>query len=418
MTGVQKVVLAYSGGLDTSVIIPWLREHYGARVIAVIVDVGQPEDIPAIRAKAVRSGAETAAVVDAREEFVSEYCFRALRANAIYEGQYLLGTALARPVIAKAQVEVALAEGADAVAHGCTGKGNDQVRFELAYKALAPELRVIAPWREWALTSREEEIEYAAAHGIPVPATREKPYSVDQNLWHRSAEAGLLEDPWREPPEDVYALTTAPAQAPDEPGYVEITFEEGIPVAVDGRRMSAAAIVATLNRLGGAHGVGRTDLVENRLVGIKSRGVYETPGGTILAAAHRDLETITLDRDTQHYAALIAPRYAELVYYGQWFSPLRQAFDGFFAVAQRTVTGTVRMRLFKGTCAAVGRQSPYTLYRRELATFGADAVYNQKDAEGFINLWALPSQVFAAANPELIRQGVRRPVKQPLHRER
>ncbi|MDQ7843768.1 MAG: argininosuccinate synthase [Armatimonadota bacterium] len=411
MTGVHKVVLAYSGGLDTSVIIPWLREHYGARVIAVIVDVGQPEDIAAIRAKALHSGAEAAVVVDAKEEFVSEYCFRALRANAIYEGQYLLGTALARPVIAKAQVEVALAEGADAVAHGCTGKGNDQVRFELAYKALAPQLRVIAPWREWTLASREEEIEYAAAHGIPVPATREKPYSVDQNLWHRSAEAGLLEDPWREPPEEVYALTTAPAQAPDEPAYVEITFAEGIPVAVDGRPMSAAAIVAALNRLGGAHGVGRTDLVENRLVGIKSRGVYETPGGTILAAAHRDLETITLDRDTQHYAALIAPRYAELVYYGQWFSPLRQAFDGFFAAAQRTVTGTVRMKLFKGTCTAVGRQSPYSLYRQDLATFGADAVYNQKDAEGFINLWALPSQVFAATNPALIRKGLRHPVK-------
>ncbi|HXF83622.1 MAG TPA: argininosuccinate synthase [bacterium] len=409
--GVRKVALAYSGGLDTSVIIPWLREHYGAQVLAVIVDVGQNEDIAAIRQKALASGAAQAVVVDAREEFVRHYCFPALRANAVYEGQYLLGTALARPVIAKAQVEVALAEGADALAHGCTGKGNDQVRFELAYKALAPDLRIIAPWREWTLASREEELEYAQAHGIPVPVTREKPYSVDQNLWHRSAEAGILEDPWAEPPEGVYALTVSPAQAPDTPAYVEIGFEEGIPVALDGQRLDPVALLETLNRLGGAHGVGRADMVENRLVGMKSRGVYETPGGTILAAAHRDLESITLDRDTQHYAALIAPRYAELVYYGQWFTPLRHAFDGFVAAAQRTVTGTVRMKLFKGSCLAVGRRSPHSLYRHDLATFGKDAVYNQKDAEGFINLWALPSRVFAATNPTLIRAGVRQPVK-------
>ena len=408
---VRKVALAYSGGLDTSVIIPWLREHYGSKVIAVIVDVGQPEDIPAIRQKALASGADAAVVVDAKEEFVSDYCFPALRANAVYEGQYLLGTALARPAIAKAQVEVALAEGADALAHGCTGKGNDQVRFELAYKALAPELAIIAPWREWTLQSREEEIEYASAHGIPVPATREKPYSVDQNLWHRSAEAGILEDPWAEPPDDVFAITTSPAAAPDEPCYVEVTFEEGIPTALDGVAMGPAALVGRLNELGGAHGVGRTDMVENRLVGIKCRGVYETPGGTILAAAHRDLESITLDRETQHYASFIAPRYAELVYYGQWFSPLRRAFDGFLAAAQQTVAGTVRMKLFKGTCIAVGRQSPNTLYRHDLATFGKDAVYNQKDAEGFINLWALPSRVFAATNPRLIRAGLRHPVK-------
>jgi len=333
------------------------------------------------------------------------------RANAIYEGQYLLGTALARPVIAKAQVEVALAEGADAVAHGCTGKGNDQVRFELGYKALAPQLKIIAPWREWNLVSREDEIEYAAAHGIPVPATREKPYSVDQNLWHRSAEAGILEDPWLEPPDHVYALTSAPSEAPDEPAYVEIAFERGVPVAVNGQALGPAELLNVLNRLGGMHGVGRADMVENRLVGIKSRGVYETPGGTILATAHRDLETITLDRDTQHYAMLIAPRYAEIVYYGQWFSPLRQAFDGFIAAAQQTVTGTVRVKLFKGTCTAVGRQSPNSLYRQDLATFSKDTVYNQKDAEGFINLWSLPTQVFAGANPELIRRGLRHPVK-------
>ncbi|HLA24949.1 MAG TPA: argininosuccinate synthase [bacterium] len=411
MTSPHKVVLAYSGGLDTSVIIPWLKEHYGSKVIAVIVDVGQPEDIPAVRQKALASGADGAEVVDAKHEFVSEYCFPALRANAIYEGQYLLGTALARPVIAKAQVEVALAEGADAVAHGCTGKGNDQVRFELAYKALAPHLQIIAPWREWTLHSRDDEIEYAAAHGIPVPATREKPYSVDQNLWHRSAEAGILEDPWREPPEHVYELTASPAKAPDEPAYVEIAFTRGAPVAVDGRTMTPVDVLSTLNRLGATHGVGRADMVENRLVGIKSRGVYETPGGTILAVAHRDLETITLDRETQHYAMLIAPRYAELVYYGQWFSPLRQAFDGFVSAAQESVTGAVRLRLFKGTGVAVGRRSPHSLYREDLATFGQDAVYNQKDAEGFINLWALPSQVFAATNPEMIRRGLREPVK-------
>ncbi|HEU4798563.1 MAG TPA: argininosuccinate synthase [bacterium] len=411
MERIAKVALAYSGGLDTSVIIPWLREQYGVKVIAVIVDVGQPEDIPAIRQKALASGADAAVVVDAKDEFIAEYCFPALRANAIYEGQYLLGTALARPVIAKAQVEVALAEGADAVAHGCTGKGNDQVRFELGYKALAPQLKIIAPWREWNLVSREDEIEYASAHGIPVPATREKPYSVDQNLWHRSAEAGILEDPWLEPPDHVYALTVAPSEAPDEPSYVEIAFERGVPVAVNGQALGPAELLNVLNRLGGMHGVGRADMVENRLVGIKSRGIYETPGGTILATAHRDLETITLDRDTQHYAMLIAPRYAEIVYYGQWFSPLRQAFDGFTAAAQQTVTGTVRVKLFKGTCAAVGRRSPNSLYRQDLATFSKDEVYNQKDAEGFINLWSLPTQVFAGANPGLIRRGLRHPVK-------
>jgi argininosuccinate synthase len=411
MTSPGKVVLAYSGGLDTSVIIPWLKEQYGSKVIAVIVDVGQPEDFAAVRQKALASGADGAEVVDAKDEFVSEYCFPALRANAVYEGQYLLGTALARPVIAKAQVEVALAESADAVAHGCTGKGNDQVRFELAYRALAPHLRIIAPWREWTLHSRDDEIEYAAAHGIPVPATREKPYSVDQNIWHRSAEAGILEDPWQEPPEHVYGVTTAPGLAPDEPAYVEIAFERGTPAAVDGRQMSAVDILASLNRVGAAHGVGRTDMVENRLVGIKSRGVYETPGGTILAAAHRDLETITLDRETQHYGMLIAPRYAELVYYGQWFTPLRQAFDGFVTSAQAAVNGTVRLRLFKGACVPVARRSPNSLYREDLATFGQDAVYNQKDAEGFINLWALPGQVFAATNPGMIRRGMREPVK-------
>lgn len=407
----KKVVLAYSGGLDTSVIIPWLKETYGCVVIAVIADVGQPEDFDALRRKALASGADTAEVVDVKAEFATEYLFAALRADAVYEGQYLLGTALARPLIATAQIEVALAESADALAHGCTGKGNDQVRFELAYQALAPHLRVIAPWREWSLRSRKDEIEYAARHGIPVPVTKEKPYSVDQNLWHRSAEAGVLEDPWQEPPEDVYALTCSPDAAPDKPAYVEIAFERGVPTGLDGTATDPVALIQTLNQFGGRHGVGRVDMVENRLVGIKVRGVYETPGGTILATAHRDLESITVDRDTQHYLTLIAPRYAELVYNGQWFSPLRQAFDAFIEAAQRTVTGTVRMKLFKGTCTAVGRTSPHALYRQDLATFGEDAVYAQQDADGFIHLWGLPTRVFAQVNPQQVRRGLRHPVR-------
>ncbi len=407
----KKTVLAYSGGLDTSVIIPWLKEHHGGQVLAVIVDVGQPDELDAIRKKALASGADAAFVVDVQEEFVTDFIFPALRANAIYEGSYLLGTALARPLIAKTQVEVALAEGADALAHGCTGKGNDQVRFELTYQTLAPQLGVIAPWREWNLHSREDEIEYAAARGIPVPVTKEKPYSIDQNLWHRSVEAGPLEDPWREPPEDAYALTASPAVAPDEPQYVEIAFEQGRPVGLDGRSLDPVPLIAALNRLGGAHGVGRVDMVENRLVGMKVRGVYETPGGTILALAHRDLESITLDRDTLHHSAHIAARYAELVYYGQWYSPLRMAFDGFLDVAQRTVTGTVRVKLFKGAASAVGRASPHALYQQDLATFSRDDVYRQKDAEGFITLWGLPARVFAQVNPDLIRKKLRHPVK-------
>ncbi len=410
MSTPRKVVLAYSGGLDTSVIIPWLRETYGCQVIAVIADVGQPEDFGVIRQKALASGADSVRVVDVKTEFAADFIVPALRADAVYEGQYLLGTALARPLIARIQVEIALAEGADALAHGCTGKGNDQVRFELAYQALSPHLRVIAPWREWSLRSREDELAYAAAHGVPVPVTKEKPYSVDQNLWHRSAEAGVLEDPWQEPPEDAYALTVSPARAPDQPAYTEIAFERGVPTAIDGVPHDLVSLIQALNRLAGAHGVGRVDMVENRLVGIKVRGVYETPGGTVLAAAHRDLESITVDRQTQHYAALLAPRYAELVYTGQWYSPLRQAFDGFVDAAQRTVTGTVRVKLSKGTCTVVGRTSPHSLYRQDLATFGEDAVYNQKDAEGFIRLWGLPSRVFAQVNPQQIRRGLRHPV--------
>ena len=414
----KKTVLAYSGGLDTSVIIPWLKEHYGGQVLAVIVDVGQPEDFDAIRRKALSSGADAAFVVDVKHEFATDFIFSALRANAVYEQSYLLGTALARPLIAKTQVEVAIAEGADALAHGCTGKGNDQVRFELTYQALAPELKVIAPWREWTLHSREDEIDYAASHGIPVPVTKEKPYSIDQNLWHRSVEAGPLEDPWQEPAEDAYALTVSPAQAPDQAEYIEIAFEQGRPVALDGTESDPVTIIQTLNRLGGAHGVGRVDMVENRLVGMKVRGIYETPGGTILMVAHHDLESMTLDRDTLHHAAYVAPRYAELIYYGQWYSPLRMAFDGFLDVAQRTVTGTVRVKLFKGTASAAGRTSPHALYQRDLATFGRDDVYSQHDAEGFINLWGLPTRVFARVNPELIRKQLRHPFDSPASRAR
>ncbi len=410
MSSPRTVVVAYSGGLDTSVIIPWLKETYGCRVIAVVADVGQPEDLDAVRRKALASGADGVHVVDVKRQFATEFIFPALRANAVYEGRYLLGTALARPLIARVQVEVALAEGADAVAHGCTGKGNDQVRFELAYQALAPQLRVIAPWREWSLRSREDELSYARSRGIPTPATPAAPYSVDQNLWHRSAEAGVLEDPGREPPPDAYALTVAPEQAPDDPAYVEIGFDRGIPVSLDGSPCDPVTLIQTLTRLGGAHGVGRVDMVENRLVGMKVRGLYECPAGAILTLAHQDLESITLDRDTQHFAALLAPRYAELVYYGQWFSPLREALDGFFEVAQRTVTGTVRVKLYKGACTVVGRTSPLSLYRQDLATFGEDAVYDHKDAAGFIRLWGLPTRVFAEVNPARVRRGLRETV--------
>ncbi len=347
----RNIALAYSGGLDTSVIIPWLKERYpGSRVVAVVADVGQGDDFDEVRAKARASGADAVHVVDVRRLFVTEYLYPALRADAIYEGRYLLGTALARPLIARVQVEVALAEGCDALAHGCTGKGNDQVRFELAYQALAPQLAVIAPWREWSLGSREEEIDYARAHGVPVPVTREKPYSMDQNLWHLSFESGILEDPWAEPPADMFRLTVDPAAAPDTPEYLELGFERGVPVSLDGRALDPVALVETLNRRAGAHGVGRVDIVENRLVGMKSRGVYETPGGTVLMDAHHHLQTLTLDRDTQHYKALLAVRYAELVYNGVWYSPLRRAIDAFVSVTQETVTGAVRVRLFKG-CA-------------------------------------------------------------------
>ncbi|HLT57179.1 MAG: argininosuccinate synthase [Limnochordales bacterium] len=391
----RKVVLAYSGGLDTSVIIPWLKETYGCEVVAMVADVGQGEELEGIEEKALNSGASQVFVEDVRREFVQDCILPALRAGAVYEGKYLLGTALARPIIARRQVEVAHRVGADAVAHGATGKGNDQVRFELAYKALAPELAVIAPWREWTIRSREDAMAYAAARGIPVPVTKAKPYSMDRNLWHISYEGGILEDPWAEPPADMFRWTAPPEQAPGEPEYVEIGFEAGFPVSVNGTVLDPVALVETLNAIGARHGVGRIDIVENRLVGMKSRGVYETPGGTLLHTAHRELERLTLDRDTMRFKETVALRYAELVYYGQWFTPLRAALDAFVASTQRPVTGTVRLKVFKGQVSVAGRRSPYSLYSEELATFGADAVYNQADAAGFINLFGLPISVQA-----------------------
>ena len=392
---VKKVVLAYSGGLDTSIIVPWLKENYGCEVITFTADIGQEEELEGLEAKALASGASKAYIEDLREQFLTEFVFPTLQAGAVYERQYLLGTSFARPLIARRQVEIANLEGADAVAHGCTGKGNDQVRFELTYKAFNPHLTVIAPWREWHIRSREDALAYAQAHGIPVAATAKKIYSRDRNLWHLSHEGGDLEDPWKEPPEDVFVLTRSPAEAPDEPAYVVISFEKGVPVALDGKPMGPVDLVTTLNRLGGLHGVGRVDLVENRLVGMKSRGVYETPGGTILHIAHQALETLTLDRDTLHYKDLVAQRFAELIYYGQWFTPLREALSAFVAKTQETVTGDVRVKLYKGSCTVVGRRSPFSLYREDFATFGQDDVYDQKEAQGFINLFGLPLKVRA-----------------------
>jgi len=397
MDNVKKVVLAYSGGLDTSVIIPWLKENYGCEVIAFAANVGQGEELVPLKEKALRTGASKIYIEDLRLEFVRDYIFPMLQAGSIYEGKYLLGTSVARPLIAKRQVEIALLEGADAVAHGCTGKGNDQVRFELTFKAMQPSLKIIAPWREWTLKSREDEIDYAEAHGIPVPVTKAKPYSMDRNIWHCSYEGGILEDPWREPLEDMFLMTVAPEKAPDQAEYVEIEFARGCPVAVNGRALDPLALLTYLNELGGKHGVGRADLVENRLVGMKSRGVYETPGGTILYAAHRDLEHLTLDRDTLHYKELVAAKYAELIYNGLWLTPLKKAMDAFFASTQEKVSGVVRLKLYKGQCQSSGRKSPYSLYQEDLATFGRDEIYNQKDATGFINLFGLPLQVEALA---------------------
>jgi argininosuccinate synthase len=390
-----RVVLAYSGGLDTSVILRWLIETYGCEVVAYCADLGQGEELIPVRDKAQRTGASAVHIVDLREEFVRDFVFPMLRANAVYEGSYLLGTSIARPLIARAQVEVALKEQADAVAHGATGKGNDQVRFELTYAALAPQLRVIAPWREWNLGSRSALLDFARRHDIPVPVTAERPYSTDRNLFHISYEGGILEDPWAEPPATMFLLTRSPEDAPDVPQYVEVDFEAGDPVAVDGQRLGPVALLERLNRIGGEHGVGRVDLVENRYVGMKSRGVYETPGGTILHGARRALESLALDREVLHLRDSLVPRYAEMIYYGFWFSPERQALQGFMDECQRDVTGTVRVKLYKGSITVAGRRSPKSLYRPDFATFEADQVYRPRDAEGFINLNALRLKIRA-----------------------
>ena len=391
----KKVVLAYSGGLDTSVILRWLIETHRCEVIAFCADLGQGEELLTVRDKALKTGAARAFVEDLREEFVRDFVFPMLRANAVYEGGYLLGTSIARPLIAKRQVEIALREGADAVAHGATGKGNDQVRFELAYAALAPQLAVIAPWREWELDSRSALIAFAQRHDIPVPVTADRPYSTDRNLFHVSYEGGILEDPWAEPPPKMFLLTASPEDAPDVPAQVTLDFEAGNPVAVDGRPLGPVELLERLNGLGAEHGIGRVDLVENRYVGMKSRGVYETPGGTILHAAHRALESLTLDREVLHLRDSLTPRYAEMIYYGYWFSPERAALQRLMDEAQQDVAGTVRLRLYQGGISVVGRKSPKSLYRPDFATFEADQVYRQKDAEGFINLNALRLRIRA-----------------------
>jgi len=388
-TAIKKVVLAYSGGLDTSVILKWLLETYGCQVVAFCADLGQGEDLRAVKKKALAVGASKAYVEDLRETFVKDHVFPMLRGCAVYEGTYLLGTSIARPLIAKRQMEIAAKEGADAVSHGSTGKGNDQVRFELTYQALDPTVRIIAPWREWTMRSRHELIEYAEKHGIPVTATKAKPYSTDPNLFHISYEGGILEDPWSAPPDEIFQLTVAPEKAPDRPREVEIEYEQGDPVAVDGKKMSPATLLAHLNKLGGEHSIGRVDLVENRYVGMKSRGVYETPGGTILHAAHRGLESLTLDREVLHLRDSLIPRYAELIYYGYWYAPEREMLQVAIDEAQKDVTGTVRVKLYKGSCTVTGRKSDRSLYRLDIATFEEDEVYRQKDAEGFIRLNAL-----------------------------
>ena len=399
---VKKVALAYSGGLDTSIIIPWLKENYNnCEVIAISGDVGQGTELDGLEEKALKTGASKLYVEDLKKEFVEEYIFPTLKAGAVYENDYLLGTSFARPVIAKRIVEIALAEGCDAIAHGCTGKGNDQVRFELTIKAFAPDMTIIAPWREWDIKSRDEEIDYAEAHNIPLKITRETNYSKDKNLWHLSHEGLDLEDPANEPnyqKEGFLEMGVSPESAPDKPVYVTVGFEQGVPVSVNGEKLGAVEIIEKLNKIGGEHGVGLADIVENRLVGMKSRGVYETPGGTILYHAHKVLESLTLDRDTQHYKQMIALKYAELVYYGQWFTPLREALDAFVDSTQKTVSGEVKMKLYKGNIINAGVTSAYSLYDEEIATFGEDAVYDQHDAEGFINLFGLPITVKAKLN--------------------
>ena len=396
---IKKVVLAYSGGLDTSIIIPWLKENYNnCEVIAVSGDVGQGTELDGLEEKALKTGASKLYIEDLKEEFIQEYVYPTVQAGAVYENKYLLGTSFARPIIAKRIVEIAKAEGADAICHGCTGKGNDQVRFELTIKAFAPEMTIIAPWREWSIKSREEEIEYAEAHNIPLKINRETNYSKDKNIWHLSHEGLDLEDPANEPQYNhpgFLELGVSPEQAPDEPTYVTIHFEKGKPTAINGKEMNGVEVVTTLNELGGKNGVGLADIVENRLVGMKSRGVYETPGGAILYHAHNKLEELCLDRDTFHYKQQIGLKFAELVYYGQWFTPLREALSAFVDSTQQTVTGDVKLKLYKGNIIDAGVTSPYSLYDPEIATFDEDEVYNQADANGFINLFGLPIKVYA-----------------------
>jgi len=410
MKDIEKVVLAYSGGLDTSIIVTWLKENYDCEVITFTAALGQDtSELDGLEEKAIATGASKAYIMDLTEEFLTDYVFPTIKAGAVYEKEYLLGTSFARPLIGKYMVEIAEKEGADAVAHGCTGKGNDQVRFELAFQALNPHLEVIAPWRDekWTITSREDALDYAHAHGIPVAMTKDSLYSRDGNIWHISHEGGILEDTWNEPEESMFQLSVSPEQAPDTPLYLEIDFQEGVPVAIDGNPMGPVELLTYLNTVGGAHGVGRIDIVENRLVGMKSRGVYETPGGTILYAAHQGLESICLDKEIAHYKELVAEKYAELVYNGQWFTSLHEALDAFVDKTQETVTGTVKVKLYKGSCTVVGRKSPYSLYQEEFATFGSDEVYNQADATGFIHLFGLPLKVKALIDME---SGIGQPV--------
>jgi argininosuccinate synthase len=396
---INKIVVAYSGGLDTSVIITWLKETYACEVIAFTADIGQGEELEPLREKAIKTGASKIYIDDLREEFVRDFVFPLLRANAVYEGRYLLGTSIARPLIAKRQIEIAEKEDADAVCHGATGKGNDQVRFELTYFALKPAVTIVAPWREWTLKGREELIAYAEKHKIPVTATKSKPYSTDRNLLHISYEGGILEDPWNESTADMYTLAVPLEMAPDKHEYVEVEYVAGNPIAINGKKLSPAALLAEANRIAGRHGVGRIDLVENRYVGMKSRGVYETPGGTLLHAAHRAVESITMDREAMHLRDSLVPQYAEIVYYGYWFSPERLMLQAMIDESQKNVTGTARLKLYKGNCDTVGRKSPVSLYNPELATFEADRVYNQKDAEGFIRLNALRLRIGSKVGP-------------------
>lgn len=400
MESVKKVVLAYSGGLDTSILVKWLKEKYNCEVVAYCADVGQQDELDGLEEKAIRTGASKIYIEDLKEEFARDFVFFAIKSNAIYEGTYMLGTSLARPLIAKKHVEIARKEGADAVCHGSTGKGNDQVRFELTFYALAPHIKVIAPWREWDFTAREQLIEYAKNHDIPVPVSKEKPYSMDRNLMHISYEGGVLEDPWNEPDESMFRTTVSPERAPDQPRYVEIEFKEGMPVRIDGQEMKADEIIMFLNRIAGENGVGRVDIVENRFVGMKSRGVYETPGCTVLHTAHRAMESITMDREVMHLRDSLIPKISELIYYGFWYSPEMEVIRALVDESQKSVSGTVRVKLYKGNCIVVGRKSENSLYREDFATFDEDTVYNQADATGFIRLNALRLRVRAMLQGE------------------